>query len=490
MCRDRRRHRHLSARTARARLGRALDAQAGAGHHGDPGLDGIEETDDRGLAHRRAAPPGPRSPKRRCRRCSTGCAPRRGRWAGAGAEPRHHRGNLVTASPAGDGIPNLLALDAEVEIAGPAGTRRLPLADSSPATARRRSRPDEIVTALHVPRCDGARGRFEKLGARRYLVISIAMAAAVLRCRWRAHRGSADRGRRLLAGGAAAARAGSGAGGASRCATRRRAAAAHLARSRRSTTCAPRRLSARRGARAAARPAAGPGGMIAFTLNGAPRAGRGADPFAPLSDTLREGLGLTGTKVGCDAGDCGACTVLMDGAQVCACLVRPRRRKARAITTVEAAGPAARPAARRLPRAWRGAVRHLHAGDDHGRADLLRRDAAPDRAAVEDALGGVLCRCTGYLKIVDAVLDAAPTAAWRHAGRRRRGRRRRRAAGRRAEGRGDGTLRRGCAPADALWLRVVRSPHAHARFTLGDLDAARQRLGLVAILTACATCRA
>ncbi|WP_198369613.1 FAD binding domain-containing protein [Roseomonas rosulenta] len=90
-------------------------------------------------------------------------------------------GNLVTASPAGDGIPNLLALDASVELSATTGTRRMPVADFITGYRATALAPGEIVTALHIPRDDGARGRFVKLGARRYLVISIAMAAAVLR---------------------------------------------------------------------------------------------------------------------------------------------------------------------------------------------------------------------------------------------------------------------------------------------------------------------
>jgi N-methylhydantoinase B len=89
-------------------------------------------------------------------------------------------GNLVTASPAGDGIPNLLVLEAEVECASRDGTRRMPVAAFLTGYRRTALAPGEIVTALHVPRCDGARGGFVKLGARRYLVISIAMAAAVI----------------------------------------------------------------------------------------------------------------------------------------------------------------------------------------------------------------------------------------------------------------------------------------------------------------------
>lgn len=89
-------------------------------------------------------------------------------------------GNLVTASPAGDGIPNLLALDASVEIAGPRGTRRLPVAAFLTGYRATALAADELVLALHVPRLEGAQGGFRKLGARHYLVISIAMAAGVI----------------------------------------------------------------------------------------------------------------------------------------------------------------------------------------------------------------------------------------------------------------------------------------------------------------------
>ena len=78
--------------------------------------------------------------------------------------------------------------------------------------------------------------------------------------------------------------------------------------------------------------------MIAFTLNGAP-VGTDAPPTERLSETLRERLGMVGTKVGCDAGDCGACTVLVDGTAVCACLTPVARVDGRAVTTVEGETP-------------------------------------------------------------------------------------------------------------------------------------------------------
>lgn len=89
-------------------------------------------------------------------------------------------GNLVTASPAGDGIPNLMALDASVEVVGRGGTRALPVRAFSTGYRQTALAPDEIVTALVVPKLAGARSTFLKLGARKYLVISIAMVAAVV----------------------------------------------------------------------------------------------------------------------------------------------------------------------------------------------------------------------------------------------------------------------------------------------------------------------
>jgi CO/xanthine dehydrogenase Mo-binding subunit/aerobic-type carbon monoxide dehydrogenase small subunit (CoxS/CutS family) len=222
--------------------------------------------------------------------------------------------------------------------------------------------------------------------------------------------------------------------------------------------------------------------MIALTVNGTRRE-VAADPFAPLSDTLREGLGLTGTKEGCNAGDCGACTVLMDGAQVCACLVSTAQAEGAEITTIEATDPLLD----RLRAAFlaRGAAQCgiCTPGMLMASLDLLRRDAAPDRRAVEDALGGVLCRCTGYVQIIEAVLDAARNAPAHTPEDGRVGSAIPRLDGA-AKVAGTECYGADAAPADALWLRAVRSPHAHARFTLGDLDAARDRLGLTAILSA------
>jgi xanthine dehydrogenase small subunit len=90
-------------------------------------------------------------------------------------------GNICTASPAGDGIPCLLTLDAKVELASLSGRRAVPIADFIDTYRHTICRPDEVVTAIIVPKpAAGARGKFLKLGARRYLVISIVMAAGVI----------------------------------------------------------------------------------------------------------------------------------------------------------------------------------------------------------------------------------------------------------------------------------------------------------------------
>lgn len=89
-------------------------------------------------------------------------------------------GNLCTASPAGDGIPNLLVLDARIELAGPQGTRQVPAADFIDGYRHTVCGADEIVTAIIVPKQENARSAFLKLGARSYLVISIVMVAGLI----------------------------------------------------------------------------------------------------------------------------------------------------------------------------------------------------------------------------------------------------------------------------------------------------------------------
>jgi aldehyde oxidoreductase len=221
---------------------------------------------------------------------------------------------------------------------------------------------------------------------------------------------------------------------------------------------------------------------VAFTLNGGAAAWDGP-PVTRLASALRDDLGLTGTKVGCDAGDCGACTVRLDGKQVCACLVAMGQVEGCAVETVEGLANGA------LDDLQKSFLAHGAAqcgictpGMLMAAHDLLATTARPCRTEVEDALGGVLCRCTGYSKIVDAVMTAAVPADFVTAASGA-------AIGARIP-RLDGQVKvtgrdmfgADGIPADAHWIRVVRSPHACARFTLGDLGPLRARLA--AVLTA------
>ena len=226
---------------------------------------------------------------------------------------------------------------------------------------------------------------------------------------------------------------------------------------------------------------------VRFRLNGREAAVHAA-PLARLSQVLREELGLTGTKVGCDAGDCGACTVSIDGRQVCACMTSLGQVAGRAVTTVEGLAEA-KDRLSPLQAAF-----HRHGAAQCGictpgmliaAQDLLDRNPAPSEPDVLDALGGVLCRCTGYRKIVEAVLDVNgvdETAENPPAGQ---------AVGARLA-KVDGIPKltgveifgADAAPEGALWLRVSRSPHARARFTLGDFAPLRaSHPGLAAVLT-------
>ncbi|QBF32029.1 molybdopterin cofactor-binding domain-containing protein [Thalassococcus sp. S3] len=212
-----------------------------------------------------------------------------------------------------------------------------------------------------------------------------------------------------------------------------------------------------------------------------------SNPGRRLSEVLRDELGLTSVKVGCDAGDCGACTVLIDGAQHCACLTPLAQAQGRRVETLE--------------RTDDDMLRSLQAAFlAHGAAQcgictpgmlmaalqLLRTTPQPTRQEAEDALGGVLCRCTGYSKILDAVCDAhtpAPPAPVPEAGQ---------SVGApvpRLDGgpKVDGSERFGAdrRPPGARLLRVLRAPHFHAAFAFGDIDAWRAaRPGIDAVFTA------
>jgi len=222
---------------------------------------------------------------------------------------------------------------------------------------------------------------------------------------------------------------------------------------------------------------------VSLTVNGAARSYQG-DGLRRLADVLRDDFGLTGTKIGCNAGDCGACTVLMDGAQICACLVPIGQCEGAAITTVEGLGDAGK-----LNDLQRAFLTHGAAqcgictpGMLMAASDLLARTATPSRSEVEDALGGVLCRCTGYQKIVEAVLDVARPAPINRDGS---------VGARTAKVDGPAKLTglesygADAIPAGALYVRVIRSPHPRATFTLGDLGGfVAARPGLVRALTA------
>ena len=212
--------------------------------------------------------------------------------------------------------------------------------------------------------------------------------------------------------------------------------------------------------------------QLEFSVNGK-QVAIAAPPSMRLSELLRERLNLRATKVGCNAGDCGACTVLLDGRPACACLVPAGQLAGRSVETTDGlSGPD-------------GPLTRLQASFlAHGAAQcgictpgmlmaavaLLRDNPAPDWADTEEALGGVLCRCTGYTKIIEAVMAAgAPVQeqkmpeAGAAVG----------AALERLDGRPkvDGTEQFGADgwPDGALLVRAVRAPYFHAGFEFGDL---------------------
>ncbi|HEY1014856.1 MAG TPA: FAD binding domain-containing protein [Herpetosiphonaceae bacterium] len=351
-------------------------------------------------------------------------------------------GNLVTASPANDTITPLMALGAELVLASAAGERTLPLSAFYLGVRRTAIRPDELVRAIRFPALrPEQRGLFLKLGLRRAQAISVISIAMVVELAGETvsaasltlgcvaptivHAPSAEAwliGKQLTDD--VCAQAGELARGDVRPIDDPRGSAGY----RLETLAGLVALGLRRIAAGEERQgwtdqpvlletAAPPGdappfdGAIVATINGERRELRPAAAKS-LLDALREDAGLTGAKEGCAEGECGACTVWIDGQAAMACLVPAPQAHGAAIRTIEglADGDELHP----LQSAF---IKHaavqcgfcipgmLMAG-----AKLLDEQPRPSLDQAQIALSGNICRCTGYRKIFDAVLDAGGAA--------------------------------------------------------------------------------
>src|SRR3954471_10544013 len=146
---------------------------------------------------------------------------------------------------------------------------------------------------------------------------------------------------------------------------------------------------------------------IQFTVNGTPQS-VAVHPMARLLDVLREELGLTGTKEGCGEGECGACSVLLDGELVNSCLVPAAQAGGAEIVTVEGVADGERLHAVQQSMVECGGAQCgiCTPGMVLAAVNLLKQTPAPTEADIREGLAGNLCRCTGYMKIFDAVVHA------------------------------------------------------------------------------------
>ena len=350
-------------------------------------------------------------------------------------------GNLITASPANDTIAPLVALDAEVTLVSVEGERTLPLADFFPGFRRTALRPNELLREIRIPKMTASqRGLFLKLGLRRAQAISVINVAFVLTFAGDAveraaitlgclaptiiHTRQAEEylaGKRLTddvraeAGRLACADA-SPIDDLRGSATYRQETLAalvadglrRLAEGREAEDWPARPVLLDVGAHPSREPFAG---ELAMTINGQSYRLPGAQ-IKTLLDALREDALLTGTKEGCAEGECGACTVWLDGQAVMSCLVPAAQAHHAEVTTIEGLAGVSSDASglHPLQRAFVecGAVQcgfcipgMLMAG-----GQLLREREHSDVDDVKSALSGNICRCTGYRKILDAVLRA------------------------------------------------------------------------------------
>jgi len=148
---------------------------------------------------------------------------------------------------------------------------------------------------------------------------------------------------------------------------------------------------------------------ISCTVNGSAVVADDVWPGESLLHVLRERMGLPGSKNACEQGECGSCSVYLDGSLVCACLVLAGQAQGREIMTVEGIGSASSPHPVQEAFVEAGAVQcgFCTPGLIVATHDLMRRVPQPTTVQIREALAGNICRCTGYAKIIDAVHLAA-----------------------------------------------------------------------------------
>ena len=353
-------------------------------------------------------------------------------------------GNLITASPANDTITPLIALDAEVVLTSVRGERTVALSDFYLGVRRTVLAPDELLREIRFPALsDKQRGRFIKLGLRRAQAISVIDAAIVLTfdgdlvSEARIALGSvaptivrAAAAEDFLAGKTLTAEVCAEASGLAcaaispiddirgsavyRLATLRNLLAHTLAALGRDDAGTgipddPVLLDTAPGLADQLSPGGEPfAGIIKTSINGRPVELR-ASTDRTLLDALREEAGLTGTKEGCAEGECGACTVWLNGQAVMSCLVPAPQAHNAQVTTIEGLAATANHGRELHPLQQSfvdcGAVQcgYCIPGMLMAGAKLLEERPYPDLAAIQTALSGNICRCTGYRKIFDAV---------------------------------------------------------------------------------------
>ena len=365
-------------------------------------------------------------------------------------------GNIVTASPANDTISALYALGADVTVSAAGGRERtVPIEEFLTGFRTAALGPGELVTRIAFDALGGTRrGVFVKLGLRRAQAISVVHAAAVVTdaedgsvADLVVALGSVGPTIELVPDAAAIARGRSLGDAASDVAAAARAAVTPIddlrstaeyrshtvevvvERALRSlgagTEAAtwphrpPRLVSAARGETAAppgrsSRREVSDESTITATVNGVEHSGANA-AGRTLLDWLRLDLGLTGTKEGCAEGECGACTVHLDGQAVLACLVPAARAAGAHVTTVEGVAPrdaGLHPVQQALADCGGVQCGFCTPGFVMSAAMLAAEEPNPSRAQVEHGLSGNLCRCTGYYSIIEALVgDGAALTA-------------------------------------------------------------------------------